>query len=110
MATIQISGYPLEETLTFENAPVDHYLDENHWLLTKSQAEDLLTAWRDAETEGVDDLVRAYHYSPLGVFVTALHMDHELTTSEWESAYGADDFDLYSTSQLPFDFTVEQIA
>jgi len=32
------------------------------------------------------------------VFVIALHMDHELNTSEWESAVGADDFDLYSTS------------
>ena len=110
MPTIRISGYPLEEPLTFENTPVDEYFDDSHWLLTRAQADQLLTAWRDAETEGADDLARAYHYSHLGVFVTALHMDHELNTSEWESAVGADDFDLYSTSQMAFDFLVELIA
>lgn len=109
MPTIRISGYPLEESLTFENTPVDEYFDEFHWLLTRAQADLLLTAWRDAETYA-DDLARAYHYNHLGVFVTALHMDHELNNSERESAVVADDFDLYPTSQMPFDFLVELIA
>lgn len=106
MTTIQITGYPLENPLTFTDVKVDEYIDDKHWLLTRAQAEDLLIAWRDAETAGADDLVRSYHYSPVGIFVTALHMDHELTMDEWESAYGADDFDLYSTSQIPLDVEI----
>ena len=98
--------------MTFENVTTDIHIDDSHWLLTKSQATDLLAAWCAADrTDGGDfpddDLVRAYHYSPLGIFVTALHMDGELTTDEWESAYGMDDFDLYSTSQIPFDVEIQ---
>jgi hypothetical protein len=110
MATITISGEPLEAPLTFENVSVDEYIDANHWLLTQPQAEQLLIAWRDSDTEGADDLARAFHYSPCGVFVTALHDDHELTMSEWESAWGADMDAAYSTSQMPFDFEIEVTA
>ena len=112
MVNIQISGHPLASPMTFTNVTTDIHIDDSHWLLTKAQATDLLTAWRDADrTSGGEfpdsDLQRAFHYSPMGIFVTALHMDGELTLDEWESAYGMDDFDVYSTSQIPLDVEIK---
>lgn len=112
MTTIQISGHPLKSPMTFSDVTVDEYLDENHWLLTRAQAEDLIVAWRDAERIPECDccdgkLWAAYRYHPMGIFMTALYLEHELTMDEWESAYGADDFDLYSTSQVPFEVEIK---
>lgn len=116
MPTIQISGHPLPNPMTFTDVVTDTYVDPTHWLLTQAQTEELLTAWREADTAADcdtgccdDDLARAYHYSSAGVFVTALHMDNELTMDEWESACGDDGLDLYSTAQIPFDVEVQLI-
>lgn len=114
MTSIQISGHPLEESITFKNVTTDTYIDNNHWLLSQEQAEQLVSAWATADRAGgcercgesEDDLARAYRYSEIGIFFTALHMDHELTTDEWESAYGCGADARYSTSQMPFDFTI----
>jgi len=103
MPTIQISGYPLEAPLTFEVTP-DVYVDEKHWLLNLDQAEQLCTAWRDADTEGADDIARAYIYSETGTIITALHMEHEVSLTEWESAQGCGGDAVFSTAQLPFEF------
>lgn len=111
MTTIQISGHPLETPLRFDDVTTDTFENPAHWLLTQPQAARLVQSWREAPTEEVGHS-RASVYSQLGVFVTALYIEGELTTDEWESVAGSGDAqnDLYSTSTMPFDFTIAVVA
>ncbi|MAP64363.1 MAG: hypothetical protein CMH34_11620 [Microbacterium sp.] len=107
---LTITGYPLAEPVVIDGAEPDDTIFGTGWLIAQPQAEAVITAWADAPTglapDGADDVRRAWHYSPLGVFVTALHLDGELGLSEWESAIGSEGDDRYSTTQMPFDFDI----
>ena len=111
--TIQItcsSGNQLEQALVFENCPVDEYLDDKHWLLTREQAQLIFHLWRAVTIDPRFVWVRNFTYFAGGLFTAAECFESEITFTEWESAYGADDFDVYSTSQLPFHLAVERIG
>ncbi len=105
-----VTGHPLAEPVVLDGAHPDESIFGTGWLIGREQAEAIITACAEAPadpaTNGVDDLRRAWHYSPLGLFVTALYLDGELGLSEWESAIGADGADRYSTTQMPFDFDI----
>jgi hypothetical protein len=109
MTDIRITGYPLQEPLVFTDVATDIYVDDNHHLLNLTQTEQLLTAWRDADPDAAQgsDVARSYLYSEVGTVVTALHLDHELTLTEWESAEGCGGDAVFTTAQMPFDFDIE---
>lgn len=102
---ITISGYPLPGTVTISNARPDEHIHGEGWLLDLEQATHLLDAWQHAPT-GHSDVARAWAYYEVGMIVTALHLDGEVTISGWESAIGSDGADLYSTVNMPFDFDI----
>ncbi|MGV8970404.1 MAG: hypothetical protein ACOH1J_08140 [Microbacteriaceae bacterium] len=114
MTNIQITGNPLDEPIIFHNVPTDYFLDENHWLLTKEQAENILIAWRDTDltADGLwphKHAYRSFIYNDLGLFTAAMYMDGVLHLEQWESADGYDDNAVFSTSQLPFGLEVTVI-
>lgn len=106
---IKISGYPLTAPITLRAEKDEHIIGEG-FLLDIDETCRLIEAWCDAPTHpapgGEEDVHRSWSYSELGLFVTVLYMDGELTMDHWESATGSDGTDLYSTTQMPFDFTV----
>ena len=107
---LTITGHPLPEPVVIDGAAADEGILGTGWLLTQPQAQRIVAAWAEAPPDlsptGEDDVRRAWHYSPLGLFVTALILDGELSLSEWESAFGSEGDDRYSTTQMPFDFDI----
>lgn len=110
---ITISGYPLPAPITLTAEP-DDYIIGDGFLLDHDETQRLIEAWCDAPTEpapnGEDDVRRTWSYSELGLFVTVLYLDGELSIDHWESAIGSEGTDLYSTTQMPFDFTIHPDA
>jgi hypothetical protein len=106
---ITITGYPLPAPVRVQAEPDEHIFGDG-WLLTQRHAQTLVAAWADAPTDpapdGTDDVRRAWDYCELGLFITALHLDGELGISHWESVTGSEGTDLYSTTMMPFDFTI----
>lgn len=106
---ITISGYPLPVPITLTAEKDGHIIGEG-FLLDHDETQRLIEAWCDAPTafapNGEDDVRRTWSYSELGLFITVLHLDGELSIDHWESAIGSEGTDLYSTTQMPFDFTV----
>lgn len=106
---IKISGYPLTEPLTLRAEKDEHIIGEG-FLLDIDETRRIIETWCNAPTHpapnGEDDVRRSWSYSELGLFVTVLYMDGELTMEHWESASGSEGTDQYSTTQMPFDFTV----
>ncbi|MGO1506710.1 MAG: hypothetical protein ACTHW5_01545 [Microbacterium sp.] len=106
---ITISGYPLPAPVTLD-ADIDDHIFGSGWLLAHDDAQKLIEAWCDAPTDlspdGNDDVRRTWSYSELGLFVTVLSLDGELSIDHWESAEGSEGYDIYSTTTMPFDFTI----
>ncbi len=100
---ITVTGYPLAEPVTIEQAQPDTEIHGPGWLLSISQAVAILDAWKHAP-RGDSDVVREWRYSAAGLFVTALYIDGDVVLSLWESATGSDGTDLYATATMPFDF------
>ncbi|MFC4244996.1 hypothetical protein ACFOYW_16630 [Gryllotalpicola reticulitermitis] len=107
-ATITVTGYPLPEPVIIPAVQPDETIQGDGYLLTPAQTRQLLDVWKDAP--GEPDVVREWIYSEAGLFVTALHLDEEITLSIWEAAIGSDGADLYSTTAMPFDFNVEETS
>ena len=102
---IAITGYPIPGSVTIANARPDESIHGEGWLLDPEQVTHLLDAWKHAPT-GNTDVRRDWAYYEIGMFVTVLHMDEEISISGWESAIGSDGDDLYSTVTMPFDFDI----
>lgn len=107
-ATITITGYPLPEPVTIPAVQPDETIHGDGYLLAPAQTRQLLDAWKDAP--GGADVVRDWIYSEAGLFVTALHLDEEISLSIWEAAIGSNGTDLYSTTTMPFDFDVQETS
>lgn len=110
---ITISGYPLPAPITL-TAEADDYIVGEGFLLDHDETQRLIEAWCDAPSDlapnGADDVRRTWSYSELGLFVTVLYLDGELSIDHWESAIGSEGTDLNSTTQMPFDFTIHADA
>lgn len=106
---ITISGYPLPAPLTLDAEADEHLIGEG-WLLSRDDTERLIDAWCEAPTDpapsGEDDVRRSWSYCELGLFITVLYLDGELSIEHWESADGSEGTDIYSTTMMPFDFTI----
>lgn len=106
---ITISGYPLITALTLAAEP-DDYLIGDGFLIDHDDAQRLIEAWCNAPTDpapnGDDDVCRSWSYSELGLFITVLYLDGELSIDHWESADGSEGSGVYSTTTMPFDFTI----
>lgn len=98
--------------------PDENPYDEGY-LLSPSDVEEILIAWRDWPKE--DDIIRGYEFQEDNEWLaTALVMDGELTISLWESTENEHEWDpdnwnggvtaAYSTSMWPFDFTIEEVT
>lgn len=105
--TISISGYPLIEPVTIRNACPDDSIHGSGWMLSLSEAVQLLNAWKQAPTDH-SDVLREWRYSASGLFATALYLDEDISLSFWESTVGSDGTDRYSTETMPFDFEVQE--
>ena len=102
---ITIIGYPLRGEVTIRDPRPDIDVHGAGWLLDVEQVVHLLDAWKHSPG-GDSDVVREWVYYDVGLFVTVLYLDCEISVSSWEAATGSDGTDLYSTVTMPFDFTV----
>lgn len=100
---IFITGHPLPEAVYIPATTPDD--DTDGWLLDIPQAQLILDAWESAPAPA-DDVLRGWERFEIGLFVTTLAMEGEITISGWESVAGSDGTDIYSTGSMPFDFEV----
>lgn len=104
---IEVSGYPLPGKVTIRNPRPETDDERTGWLLDVEQAVHLLDAWKHAPG-GDTDVCREWVHYDVGLFVTVLYLDGEISISSWELYADNDGTVWYPTMTMPFNFIVTE--